>query len=123
MKKVSALLLCLMMVLSCCVVVSAHEGHDDSTTVSTATLSPDLDQDQDGIADYMDPAIDLDGDGIGDVGPTYQQPPTESKLKKPNDFPWTLVICVSAFLGLIAATVILKALSKKKKEDDHVQSE
>ena len=113
MKKVSALLLCLMMVLSCCVVVSAHEGHDDSTTVSTATLSPDLDQDQDGIADYMDPAIDLDGDGIGDVGPTYQQP-GHTVFKKDSDFPWLTVLIVGGFIGVVGATIYLKVSSKKK---------
>ena len=122
MKKLLSVVLCFVLMTSCAVTVLAHEGHDhdQSVTVSTASLPIDLDQDQDGIPDYLDSFVDLDGDGVDDHTPTYQQPPSESKLKKNSDFPWFAVICAALFIGLFAATIILKNISKKKKEDDHV---
>ncbi len=123
MKKILLCLLCAVICMTFALPVMAHEGHDhgnDASTVSTATLSPDLDQDGDGIPDYMDGIIDIDGDGVGDVGPTYRQPPEESIFKNNAQFPWGIVLGVSLFIGIVAATIILKVFSKKKKEDKHV---
>ena len=120
MKKILFYLLCVVMCATLAVPVTAHEVHDhidDASVVSSSTLPLDLDQDQDGIPDYMDNIIDIDGDGIGDAGPTYQQPPKESMFKKNEQFPWGIAIGAALFVAIIAATVILKILSKKKKEE------
>lgn len=109
MKHLLTALLCLTLIAALFLPVAAHEGHDHETTQS---VPAELDLDCDGVPDYMDALIDVDGDGIADAGPTYQQPPKESKIQ-PKPFPWVWIVGI-VFFGMVLATLGI-VISKKKK--------
>jgi len=112
MKKIVAILLCITVLSMLFISVSAHEGHDHSSvSVDEITVDP-LDQDGDGIPDYMDNLVDIDGDGVNDIAPTYQEPPIKSSKDSFVDTPWFVVLIVLVFIGVVASTVYLKIKTK-----------
>ena len=123
MKKLLSVVLCFVLMMFCTVTAMAHEGHDHDSSEPSATesLPLELDQDQDGIADYMDAYIDVDGDDVQGVGPTYQQP-GESKLNKKAEItPIESVMLV--MLAVILVAVVIAIVKKVKKPDQGAAKE
>ena len=115
MKKIGYFVLCIVLSSVLCVSALAHEGHDhgeiSDDTVAFTTFDP-LDQDGDGVPDYLDNLVDLDGDGLHDISPNYQKPANPVKKKPLVDTPWFVILIILVFFGVVISTVYLKIKTK-----------
>ena len=124
MKKILSAFVCALLLLALFVTAFACEDpgctadHSSISTSASTGVANDLDQDGDGIPDYMDGLIDIDGDGISDLSPSYQKPSSQMQQKAKQKTNRLTLVFAAAILVVIVVTLVHKYSHKDTTDSD-----